>query len=136
MKLMEPPRPKKFPIYRAKCTNFPKLFERTYWNTQLQNEREWRENLAILSNRDEFALKYNIKNRPNSWPNWMRELVEKFRNSAWREFDHPEVYKDFDKNWVVVISPYGDNHDVDGWKEIPPIYHARAKTYVRILHNK
>jgi hypothetical protein len=125
-------------------TKYPNIYKNTYWGRFKYDDTVIRIQTGddeIIKNRNDFIKNFKIKKfqRDSIIENMLHPL--KNGNSHRKFLDHVEAYKDDDKNYVVITSPYtlalGDV-DVEqmkkwGWVQIGPLYHNDATSFVIVL---
>lgn len=107
----------------AETTDFPKLFQDTYWGGQHQVD------ITIIANRNKFAGDYGLVSCPTELPLYILEHRDHLRCNWSRWCDHLEEYKDCNGNWVLISSPLRpvDHTQVpDGWHLIDNLYSDRT----------
>jgi len=118
-------------------TDYPKLFRNTYWgNGTFRGDEE------IILNRNEFVRKYNITEHISNRPNFIADMLNR-NDNPWK--DHTEVYKNKDKDYVLVVSPYyGESNKEQmckeirnhGYTQIPNMYVDFALSFCKRVLNK
>ncbi len=108
----------------AEATARPDLYAGTYWGN-FRIEREAEITQEIIRNRNRFAEEWKIMARSHA--DIPRPTV-----LGGEDYDHPELYRDADRLFVLVVSNYG--HDIPppavlGMKLIAPLYSTDATTY-------
>ena len=130
-------------------TKVKKLFHGVYWsNFSLSDNVDNREKVIELGkNREIIASKYELKSRPcrSGWSQYIcdeYQMEDKNRN---RIADHMEVYKNKNKQWVVIMSPYGCDIDREsgrikyqafidkGYTQIENIYADNAVSFIKVF---
>lgn len=114
-------------------TNYPKIFNQTYWGAFDNSKNRLEE--EIIENRNKFISTYNIKDiKPKSKvPDYINKFIDR---NVYRFLDHTEVYITKDNNYVAISSPYSDinsEHIENGWTEIPALYNTSAKTFMKLI---
>ena len=118
-------------------TAYPKLFRNTYWgNGTFRGDEE------IILNRNEFVREHNIIEYISNPPNFIADMLNK-NDNYWK--DHIEVYKNKDKDYVLVVNPYygQDNKEQickeirnHGYTQIPNMYVDFALSFCKRVLNK
>lgn len=117
----------------ADYTNYPKLFENTYWGQYRSEPPE--DN--IVENRNRFVEQFSIKSKVNKIP-------KRIKNNYWHEnkgykknMDHVEVYKTRDDKYLIVNSPYNSIHtctNLNDWIPTNGLYSNNAGiSYYKII---
>jgi len=125
----------------ADYTNFPRIFSNTYWagfKVPQGNEMP-----ITIANRNRFVADYNITRNENNPPRALKLHNPRYINIVrlgTEFFDHGEFYRNNLGGYVLIISPYAEDHvERDrkltelGWQKIYPLYHSSATTYVKIV---
>lgn len=120
-------------MYYYQSTKYPKLFEDTYWGrfNMLKDPADSK----VIENRNKFIEEYKIiKNLRRSRRILFCKLYDTVR------IDHLELYKTEDNKILIVQSPYEgqlrnltktEEKILESFKEIYPIYHLTARTYIK-----
>ncbi len=114
-------------------TKYPRLYKNTYWGSFGSDSYDV--GPEIISNRNKFAEKYNLKRLTNRM---YKSVAKEFDGSNGNtcSFDHVEVYVDFNGNYVIVSSPYC-NDDFKylrlGWSCYDQLYSGQASTYIKVV---
>lgn len=113
-------------------TQNAKLFKNTYWGQfEIGNEHNKFEDFEqIFKNRDIFVNEYNIVKNTEKKTNLINDYL-KYLDSQILNFDHSEVYKNIDGQYVIVISPYNIGQELEGFIKIYELYNNEATTYVK-----
>ena len=115
-------------------TNYPKLFQFTYWGT-FEFKDKYNE-MNIINNRNNFVESYEIKKQAHfCYENSIRS------DGSGVGFDHLEYYRDNKKAIVIINSPYKDaineqNYNKligGGFKEINPLYSNYCYTFIIVF---
>ena len=109
-------------------TEYPNLFNGTYWGGSTAISYDENEMKEIISNRNQFAKKYNLKNKSVRRPHHDKKS---------RCFDHVEAYTtENSKDILIVSSPYLESIEghmpkegVNNWFVIPSIYNNATTTF-------
>lgn len=118
------------------ATNYPKIFERTYWGAFNTKDNGRRTNIEqIYKNRNDFVQKENIKCVAPSNFRCYSDYKDNLYNSPDRySFDHVEVYLTNDKKVVIINSPYHSDEQFlfqNGWEPYAEMYFSGVKTYIK-----
>ena len=128
---------KKLPCY-ADLTDFPKIFNGVYWGGSRSHPDD-----GIIENRNKFIKEHNIISSVQP-PQYIRACYCRTRKDMFGRtvlgergegFDHVEVYKTSNKEYVILNSPYNHNGPdqllIDhGWELIDNLYSNSARTYM------
>lgn len=114
-------------------TNYPKIFNQTYWGA-FDNSKNRLED-EIIENRNNFISAYNIKDikAKSKVPEYINKFIDR---NVYNFLDHTEVYITKDNNYVAISSPYSDmnsDHVNNGWTEIPALYNTSTKTFMKLI---
>jgi hypothetical protein len=114
-------------------TNYPKIFNQTYWGAFDNSKNKLEE--EIIENRNKFIRTYNIKDikSKSKVPAYINKFIDR---NAYPFLDHTEVYITKDNNYVAISSPYADinsEHIENGWTEIHALYNTSAKTFIKLI---
>lgn len=120
----------------ADLTDYPELFEDTYWgSTGLFGDRQA---LApIVASRNAFVEAYDITEQHTLYPDELGELYgfkQGFVNTA-PFWDHIEVYSN-EEHYIIVSSPYSNLYLEDipeGFRRIAPLYNSGARSFMAKL---
>jgi hypothetical protein len=117
-------------IYRGRrlntLTEFPKLFEDTYWGRGTLDGLREDEKDEIIKNRNRFAKRYKLKNYVTPM-----EQTKTARDTLLSKFDHAEFYTTEDGDKILIVSPYNKSLPQDdefGGIKIPPLYNLSCTT--------
>lgn len=128
----------RFPCYYSTLTKYPSIFDNCYWgNFTAENAGAVEHLAALLNNRNAFVERNNVVKRVSR--NDEPEYVKRAYATSLR-LDHVELYRDSNKNWLVINSPYGAGSDVSvaafvaaGWTKIDDLYGAGATTFMKVV---
>lgn len=124
------------------ATNYPKIFERTYWGAFNTKDNGRRTNVEqIYKNRNDFVQKENIKcvapSKINCYSTYKANLFRLPRTPECIytcSFDHVEVYLTNDNKVVIINSPYVADEQFlfqNGWEPYAEMYFSGVKTYIK-----
>ena len=105
------------------ATDFQSLFNNTYWGNFIL-ARNPDITPAIIANRNRFAEEWRIKARSHA-------LLPRQTILGGVDYDHPELYKDADGFFVLLVSNYGNVKPpkVLALRMTPPLYCEGATSY-------
>ena len=114
-------------------TNYPKIFNQTYWGAFDNSKNKLEE--EIIENRNQFIRTYNIKDikAKSKVPAYINKFIDR---NAYPFLDHTEVYITKDNNYIAISSPYADinsEHIENGWTEIHALYNMSTKTFIKLI---
>jgi len=109
-------------------TEYPNIYINTYWGA-FEDTNGLIDDDIIL-NRNNFIKDFNIKNKPK-----LSAWCSRFLNTLPKQFlDHPEIYRDREKNFVFVTSPYCWNEEPPKpFREVGKMYTTNSRTFVCVL---
>ena len=139
-------------------TDYPRLYQNVYWGNFSVKHGDQDDIRICVMNRNKFIKDYNIKSRCCNMTMELRYYLnctffrrptdkydhEDFKHSTYylndRNLDHLEVYKTFDKKYVIVSSPYRDINDERtiqyyqerGWNKIYSLYDRSIPTFCKV----
>jgi len=117
------------------CTNFPKIFNGTYWSKFIYGDSgintNFEEMKMITDNRNKFVIDFQIK-KLASIPSSLRFFVYDCYL-----LDHLEIYKNKQGDYILICSPYNKQDGLlnIGFKEYNKLYCGHAYTYILVIHN-
>ncbi len=120
-------------MFYYESTKYPELFKDTYWGmfNMLRDPAE----KEVIENRNKFVEEYKITKKLRTS---RRILFSKLHDTV--RLDHLELYKTEDNKILIVQSPYEgqlrnltkiEEKILESFKEIYPLYHLTAKTYIK-----
>lgn len=128
--------------YFYELTEYPKIFDKTYWgafDTADRTKDELEEIKEMVINRNNFIENYDIKQsvQRHKMPKKILDQIINYTSNL-SLFDHVECYKTYDNEYYMVNSPYV-NKDSEkdkkikelGFKMIDPLYFKDAITYIK-----
>jgi len=108
-------------------TQHPKMYRITYWGHPKYDDSY----ANIIDNRNKFPNDFDIKCYMSNYkrPQYILKEIKP------RYIDHPEVYINKDRDYVIISSPYSpkcsEYHLANGWTEIYPMYNSSARTFIK-----
>jgi hypothetical protein len=123
----------------AYCTNYPRLFEQTYWGSVLFEDCEKAKH--AISNRNRFVQRFGLRRFVSRMRGNRHALEVVLPAPHDKMMDHQEMYADGNGLYFSVISPYEparddlDLQDRHGYYRHPSMYQG-AQTYVKMLPAK
>ena len=131
----------RFPCYYSTLTKYPSIFDNCYWgNFTAENAGAVEHLAALLNNRNAFVERNNVVKRVSREDE--PEYVKRAYATSLR-LDHVELYRDSNKNWLVINSPYGAHSDASvaafvaaGWTKIDDLYGGGATTFMKVVSYK
>lgn len=126
------------PLFHYTLTKYPDVYKKTYWGRSkfLFSDK----NNVVIKNRNSFINDYEIdinykKKKPTFLSNYTFELKNKYLTLG----DHPEVYKNKNGDWVLIVSPYSNCIDdtefilKTGFKRIYTLYDESSVSYIKYI---
>lgn len=119
----------------CKCTEYPKIYNNTYWGGFELKYNENESYKDIFENRNDFIKLYKIKKCvqiPRRNP--VKRELEKIGQS---NLDHVECYLTIDSKYAIISSPYGNHLDKlyldNEWLIHKKMYNNSASTYLKFI---
>jgi len=119
------------------ATNYPEIYELTYWGNYEYKPGHFSTTSEIINNRNKFITDYDIKKCILVKPEFIFEMVNR---SKYKYLDHVECYETSSGDYVLISSPYTERHDKeysdDGWTKIYPLYSSTTgdSTFIKIVN--
>lgn len=125
-------------------TQYPHIFERTYWGQCPFANNDNDASPEIFQNRNNLITKYNIIQNVDILDSFDMS-TQQFLSKEWNKLrgfvDHTECYLTDNDNFILISSPYSHfcddsyNHKYseNGWIKIDNIYHQTANSYLKII---
>lgn len=118
-------------------TKYPRIYGNTYWGASREIQEE-----EIINNRNNLINDFKIIKGINPFPKYIYKIIDpniKDGNER-RPYDHNELYKTSDREYLLISSPYSERHDdyfkENGWEKTYPIYSLDATTYYKLIKLK